>query len=620
MLLLPSDLVCIFQNILIKNKASLTKQAFILACSNEDLSMIKILVNVARDRNEFKDSEAPFLQNEKWQEWLFGKENVFCAEILKQERNTELSHYLLKIKMEKSIKTYDKHEKALKKDKCYLENMDSKNTKLIYNLQSTDKHDRRLKVILLLNMTKNIELLIINDKKTKSLLLDTKIDKYDENTNLHLQAKLGHADTISLLLENGIYGTQINELNINKRTPLHLAAEIGHTNVVSVLVQYKQEDKYQAKIDLLDKSHQTPLILAIQGLHLETAELLLQKNAKHYIPVDRHTNKTMLHWAAQRGYSSVVKLLVQYKANIDPLDDSKMTPMFLAIKNGHLEIVHMLLQNNASPHLTDAKLMTAMDLAINFGHFELANLIHENYTLHLQNFQQIDMEQIQLENKTSTYPLVEDGTPLHFAAKHGHKNTVKLLIMHNASISSLDCHNKTPLHYAVQFGHFDLTKYLLKHQAAIDAKDKDKRTPLHYAVDGNHIEVVKLLLENNSDGNSVDILKRTPLHISARYGHFHIAKLLLDHKYDSNALDNYNESPLHCAAYGGHEDIVEILVEFHADRNLRNIHGRTALEVAQSRFNYDVVRILESGMSAGKSDNWSVMKNHFLITKSNKFN
>ena len=282
MLLLSSELISIFQNILIKNKASLTKQAFILACSNEDLSMIKILVNVARDRNELQDPEAPCPQNKKWQEWLFGKDNPFCAQILKQEQNNKLSQYLnvlcaeilkrepnselsqhlLKIKMEKS--SYDRRIKARKtKEKCYLENMESKNTKLIYNLQSSDKHDRRLKVLFLLNMTKNIELLIINDKKTKSLLLD-------KGTPLHYAVDANYEEVVKFLLENN---SDSNSVDISNRTPLHISARNGHFHITKLLLEHKSNS------NALDHYNESPLHCAAYCGHKEIVKILVEFHA-----------------------------------------------------------------------------------------------------------------------------------------------------------------------------------------------------------------------------------------------------------------------------------------------------------------------------------------------------
>ena len=43
-------------------------------------------------------------------------------------------------------------------------------------------------------------------------------------------------------------------------------------------------------------------------------------------------------------------------------------------------------------------------------------------------------------------------TPLHYAAKWGHKSTVKILLHHKAEINILDARKRTPLHLASYIG------------------------------------------------------------------------------------------------------------------------------------------------------------------------
>src|SRR5208337_3289553 len=77
----------------------------------------------------------------------------------------------------------------------------------------------------------------------------------------------------------------------------------------------------------------------------------------------------------------------------------------------------------------------------------------------------------------SKYVLGE--TPLHLAAKWGHKEVVALLLANQAEIDSENKWGQTALHWASQDGHKDMVALLLDHGAQVNAKDVHGQTPLH---------------------------------------------------------------------------------------------------------------------------------------------
>ena len=72
--------------------------------------------------------------------------------------------------------------------------------------------------------------------------------------------------------------------------------------------------------------------------------------------------------AAFYGHATVIELLVLLKAEVDPKDKLKATPLQLAAKEGHVTAVKTLLKHNASMSSVDNCHFNALDLAIANGH------------------------------------------------------------------------------------------------------------------------------------------------------------------------------------------------------------------------------------------------------------
>jgi uncharacterized protein len=69
-------------------------------------------------------------------------------------------------------------------------------------------------------------------------------------------------------------------------------------------------------------------------------------------PRDQFGN-TPLHWAAQRGNTAVLQMLIGAKAAIDPQNRQGVTPLMMAAKAGNIPAVRLLLKNGADPHRAD---------------------------------------------------------------------------------------------------------------------------------------------------------------------------------------------------------------------------------------------------------------------------
>ena len=85
------------------------------------------------------------------------------------------------------------------------------------------------------------------------------------------------------------------------------------------------------------------------------------------------------------------------------------------------------------------------------------------------------------------------ATPLHFAAKQGHKNLATILITEGADTNAEAYDKSTPLHSAVISGYKEVAEQLIANGADVNAKGYEGSTPLDNAIEFKHSDTVDLL-------------------------------------------------------------------------------------------------------------------------------
>jgi len=249
----------------------------------------------------------------------------------------------------------------------------------------------------------------------------------------------------------------------------------------------------------------------------EITVAFLEMGKRDVQATDFHGN-TAIAWAARRGHSGVVRVLLE-RSDVNPSKANKcgQTPLLWSARNGHEEVVRILLErNDVDPNTTDTQYgRTPLSWAAENGHARVVRM---------------------LLKRDDVDPNIADTqygrTPLSWAAENGYARVVRTLLKRDDVDPNLagTQHGRTPLSWAAGNGHTKVVRMLLKWDD-VDPNltgARYKRTPLSLAAENGHEEVVRMLLKRDDVDPSIadDQRGRTPLCWATRNGYERVAGLL----------------------------------------------------------------------------------------------
>ncbi|XP_014253165.1 ankyrin repeat domain-containing protein 39-like [Cimex lectularius] len=118
---------------------------------------------------------------------------------------------------------------------------------------------------------------------------------------------------------------------------------------------------------------------------------------------------------------------------------------------------------------------------------------------------------------------------LWYGAVMGDAGSVSSMLKKGHRVDETDASGYTALHYAAKNGFIDIVKILLDAGASVGARTKaGQATPLHRAAGAGKLEVCKLLIDKRSDVGSLDVDGRTPLHRAVENERDDIVDLLIE--------------------------------------------------------------------------------------------
>jgi len=124
----------------------------------------------------------------------------------------------------------------------------------------------------------------------------------------------------------------------------------------SVAFLLKQPD---IQVDATNSADETALMLAANANDLVSANLLIEAGASVNRP-----NWTPLHYAASKGHTAMMRLLIDNDAYIDAESPNGTTPLMMSAYYASPMAVKLMLEEGADPNLQNQDGQTALDMAL----------------------------------------------------------------------------------------------------------------------------------------------------------------------------------------------------------------------------------------------------------------
>ncbi|KAI9701441.1 MAG: hypothetical protein M1836_001496 [Candelina mexicana] len=337
-----------------------------------------------------------------------------------------------------------------------------------------------------------------------------------------------------------------------------------------------------------------PIGLAIRLGNERIVRLLLEYNAD----IEFKTTKlrSALWVAAWMGHKDIVQILLDYRADLESMHENGTTPLMIAADNGHTDVVQLLLDHEADVNIKGPGDWTPLHSAAQNDHIDIVRLLLKHGAdVNIQDHNgwaplcsaaerpgHVDIVRLLLKHGADVNIQAHDGwAPLHSAAaQNDHIDIVRLLLKHGADVNIQDRNGWAPLYStAGQPGHIEIVRLLLEHGADVDIKDHYGSAPLHSAALNGCIESIRLLLKHGADVDIRDHHGCAPLHGAALNPCMESIRLLLQHGADVNRQDTNSWAPLHGAARDGYIDTTQLLLEHGADVDIKNKLGETPLMI-----------------------------------------
>ncbi|XP_075044544.1 palmitoyltransferase ZDHHC13 [Mixophyes fleayi] len=208
-------------------------------------------------------------------------------------------------------------------------------------------------------------------------------------------------------------------------------------------------------------------------------------------------------------------------------------------------------------------------------------------------------------------PDSENVTLLHWAAINNRQELVRYFISKGAVVDQLGgTLNSTPLHWAVRQGHLQTVILLMKFGGEPSLIDGEGYNSVHLAVLFQHMPIIAYLIAKGESIDVADMNGMTPLMLSAqKIIGMEPTNFLLKLNPSLNLADKvHRNTALHWAVLSGNVNAVDLLLEAGCSLDMENSKGETPLDIGQQTRNRLIVHILMSEAKTRASKNSRALK------------
>ena len=447
-------------------------------------------------------------------------------------------------------------------------------------------HPRRYNRTILMVAALNGNLPIVNAVLDRR---DVNVDQKDleGNTVLSLATVAGHSDIVTTLLEQK--GVDINSQNSLGSTALIFAvtAKGGRKEIVDKMLIATLLLEQGAKSSIKDREGGgTALLRAVDVGNEAMVKLLLDYNAD--IEIQDDLNRGLLHSASIDGHEGIVQLLLEKGLDINAQDLGGKTPLHDTGRNGNYKVAKLLLDSGADQSIKDKYGRTPWTVAWQYGNLMVMRTLDGEHAIeekiNQDSYPQVhslpiwslanlgfeqEVKNMIASKQNEIYFCDPDmgNTAIHCAINANNPTILTLLLRAGLSPDSLNDYYRTPTHLAAIAGHANLLTILLHHHAKCDEKDKWLETPLEIAHQNRHLDCAVILIEAGAVPTSPNMIQRL--------------------FFTSIELGRLNA--------------VSKLTEMGADLSVKNVLGQTALQMAKEAGRGEIVQVLRANKSVFRS-------------------
>ena len=158
-------------------------------------------------------------------------------------------------------------------------------------------------------------------------------------------------NTISSALAEGF---NPNVIDKSGNTALIVALREKSYEVANLLISNNKTDLNKPNI-----AGETPIMMAAFNGSYEIVRTLIE----HHQVALNHPGWTALHYASTNGHDQLVEYLLKCGAYVDPESPNRTTALMMAVRGGHIKVINLLLKNGADLSLVNSAGLSAIDFA-----------------------------------------------------------------------------------------------------------------------------------------------------------------------------------------------------------------------------------------------------------------